>query len=206
MNITEWKVKAEHASKLAIDAKATGNAKSSAFNDLAFSALQILLMGKVQDEVALAALVSKNGPYQALRQCVSNARGLIDTFNAGPLVVTNKKDKTTHTFTKDGVMLADVPLFSVASAYKATRPDANDGPADKDFIGLALEAEGSGLTTRDILKMSQPVIDDYVSRGRAIHEQANSPLAQILAMYNKLTQEERVAFLQQTAALEEAVA
>lgn len=162
-----WNAKANEALPVALTAKEARTQKQSLFNELAFLSLQVLLHGKVKDEIALTKAVSKEGQFHELRQCRSNAAALVQgIIDNGSITIINKREKTSLTFTKAEILEAESPLFSIATAYKALREKLSDD----DFMTLALEQE-QGLTLAEAKKLSQGAQADLVNQGKLIYQE-----------------------------------
>lgn len=176
--LEQFKNEAENALPIAANANASKEAKASAFASLAWLALQILTGGNVKEEIELGKMVSKEGKYQALRQCVSNARPLANTLQEGnTITIENKREKTSATFNREDVLNAENPLFSVAVAYKGTRDKQEKvKEAFSDADAMALYAKAEGLTVSDIKKGTQGAQAEAIRQGHIMHaeqEKAN---------------------------------
>lgn len=206
-NLTKWTEAAERALPVAVNAKASKEQKQTAFSELAFLSLQVLASGKAKDEISLAKAVSKEGKFQALRQCVSNARPLANMLHEGKdIVIENKKEKTFSTFSKAQILETETALFSVASAYKAyraTQEKVVKEMTNDDFAKLELEATGE-MTFSEFSKLSQGAKDDVINRGKiryteGLKEQATMQAAANLQMvidaYNDLSDDDKETFL-----------
>jgi len=172
----KWNTLANQALPVANTAKESSEEKKNLFASLSFLSLQILLEGKIQDEIALTKAVSKQGQFHSLRQVVSKARPLADMVNNdNQIVIVTPKGEVTGTYTKQDIIKADMPLFSVATAYslfRASQEKIEKILTDKDFIELALEAlpeQEKGLTVAEVMNMTESTKQGFVSQGKAIH-------------------------------------
>lgn len=216
--LAQWNEAAEKALPVAVNAKATKEQKQSAFSELAFLSLQVLAAGIAKDEISLAKAVSKEGKFQALRQCVSNARPLANMLQEGKeIVIENKKEKTFSSFTKEQVLKSETPLFSVASAYKAhraTQEKVVKEMTNDDFAKLELEATGE-MTFSEYSKLSQGAKDDVINRGKIRYTeglkeqaamQAAVTLQSLIEAYNSLADDDKEIFLKSIGHAEQAQA
>ena len=168
--IEQFKDLAKQALPIFASAKETSDKKKEFSRSLSWLALQVLASEKVSDEIEIGKLVSKTGPYQALRQCVSKARLVANVvIEKGCVSVTSKKEPV-KTFSLASILASDEELFSVATVYNALK-NAMETPektmTNDDFIALAIK--DTGLTLKDIHAMSQAAQEQYVTEGMTIH-------------------------------------
>lgn len=136
--------------------------KKSLFAELSFLALRIELKADLQENLAMLKMVSKEGQFQKLRQCVSNAHKPAEFIAAnGFITVTEKQDgkNVPVTYTKEQILNSEVCLFSVATAYKKMLDaEKQENPAKKsaefsDEDAIALYAKETGQQAADIKKI-----------------------------------------------------
>lgn len=171
-NLTNWKETAKEAATKKADAATTSEAKKAIFNKLAFMSLQILLEGKIQDKQALAQAVSKNGEFHSLRQCVSNARPIaLSIQENGSIEVTEGKgeNRTVKTYSKEDVLTAPEPAFTVSTVYRNMRKTKEDIETTTDEDALQEYATNSGMTVREIKNMyDAETLADAIKQGHVL--------------------------------------
>lgn len=173
----QWLEVANQALPIAANAANANGVKkeSSLFANLAYLSLQVMLNGTIQNRQALKELVSKEGRFNALRQCVSNAKPLAVMINqAGFIQYMDKDSGAIKQFTKEDIINSNTPLFSVATVYKKVKEGENaNAPETKeltDSAAIALFAKSQG-TEASLYKNTGNPADTLhaVEQGRALH-------------------------------------